>query len=316
MGDSEHKKTDLISSSQEGNTVLDGDDIDTLLTVPKQITCQSGEASLVHIYPTGPLMGTRYTLDEKIIVIGRDPGCDIQLDHASVSRRHAEIRTGSTGKHYVVDLKSTNGTYINDNKATIRTLKDGDNLRIGDFIFRYLSGSNVEAQYHEEIYRLTIIDALTGVHNKRYFLEYLERELARSARYDRYLSLVMLDLDHFKSINGRFGHLGGDYTLREVASVLKNAVRREELFARYGGEEFAIILPETDHEGAMSMAERLRQLIEAHPFQFDENRFHVTISLGVATTKGDASMTPNELIRRADEKLFQAKNAGRNRVEG
>src|SRR5207249_11320336 len=104
---------------------------------------------------------------------------------------------------------------------------------------------------HEEIYRLTIIDALTDIHNKRYFLEFLDRELARSSRYERPLSLVMIDIDKFKSINEDMGHLGGDFTLRDLAARIKGNILKEGMFSRYGGEEFAVVLPETPCEGAL-----------------------------------------------------------------
>src|SRR5206468_804419 len=181
-------------------------------------------------------------------------------------------------------------------------------------IYRFLIGGNVEAEYHEEIYRLTIIDALTDIHNKRYFLEFLDRELARSARYERPLSLVMLDIDRFKLINEDLGHLGGDYTLRELAGRIKGNIRKEELFARYGGEEFAVVLPETNAEGAVALGERLRSVVETTPFRYEDKVYNITISLGIAITSGDESMTPSALLRLADEKLYQAKHEGRNRV--
>ena len=193
-------------------------------------------------------------------------------------------------------------------------LRDGDYLRVGNCIYRFLAGGNVEAEYHEEIYRLTIIDALTDTYNKRYLLEFLDRELSRSARHGRPLALIMFDLDRFKAINDELGHLGGDFTLRELAACVKSSVRKEELFARYGGEEFAIVLPETDREGGLVVAERIRGQVEAHGFEYEDRTYPVTISVGLATTSGDASLTPQELIRQADDKLYQAKHSGRNRV--
>jgi two-component system, cell cycle response regulator len=193
-------------------------------------------------------------------------------------------------------------------------LKDGDYLRVGNCIYRFLTGGNVEAEYHEEIYRLTIIDALTDIHNKRYLMEFLDRELARSGRYARPLSLVMLDIDRFRAVNETLGHLGGDFTLREMAARIKGNIRKEELFARYGGEEFAVVLPETNGEGSVKLGERLRLVIENQPFRYEDKVYNVTISLGVATTTGDETMTPSTLIRLADEKLYQAKREGRNRV--
>ncbi|MGH9677705.1 MAG: GGDEF domain-containing protein, partial [Candidatus Acidiferrum sp.] len=190
----------------------------------------------------------------------------------------------------------------------------GDYLRVGNCIYRFLAGGNVEAEYHEEIYRLTIIDALTDIHNTRYLLEWLDRELSRSARYHRPLSLIMFDLDKFKNVNDDLGHLGGDFTLREVAACVKGHVRKEELFARYGGEEFLIVLPETTQEGGLVVAERVRIQVEKHTFQYEGKSYFVTVSVGVASTSGEALITPNDLIGQADEKLFKAKDEGRNRV--
>lgn len=287
---------------------------ETWVTAPERpVSMTNRSACLVHIYPTGPGMGTRYPLGETPLVLGRGSDCEIRINDHSVSRRHARIQPGADG-YYAVDLQSTNGTYVNDVPASMYKLKDGDYLRVGNCIYRFLMGGNVEAEYHEEIYRLTIIDALTDIHNKRYFLEFLDRELARSSRYDRPLSLVMMDIDKFKNINEEMGHLGGDFTLRELAGRIKGNIRKEELFARYGGEEFAVVLPETNKEGAVKLAERLVAVINQQQFQYEEKPFTVTISAGVVTTAGEKNISPLDLIRRADEKLYQAKHEGRNRV--
>lgn len=287
---------------------------ETWVTLPERpVQVGSRNACLVHIYPMGPGMGARYTVADQPVVIGRGNDCEIQINDHSVSRRHARIQPSADG-YYAADLQSTNGTFVNDVPVAMQRLEDGDYLRVGNCIYRFLMGGNVEAEYHEEIYRLTIIDALTDIHNKRYLLEFLDRELARSARYARPLTLILLDIDRFRLINEQFGHLGGDCTLRELAARVKSNVRKEELFARYGGEEFAIVLPETTREGAVQLGERIRQVVELQPFTYEDQPFQITISLGVATTTGDASMTPHALIRLADEKLYQAKNLGRNRV--
>jgi two-component system, cell cycle response regulator len=287
---------------------------ETWVTGPDRlVSATRRDACVVHIYPTGPGMGTRYPLTDSPVVLGRGNDCDIRINDHSVSRRHARIQPGADG-YYAVDLQSTNGTFVNDVPASICKLKDGDYLRVGNCIYRYLAGGNVEAEYHEEIYRLTIIDALTDIHNKRYLMEFLDREIARSARYCRPLALILFDIDHFKSVNDDLGHLGGDFTLREVAACVKGSVRKEELFARYGGEEFIVVLPETNFEGALTVAERIRVLVEEHKFQYEGKTYPVTISVGVATTTGDETMTPTELIRQSDEKLYKAKNEGRNCV--
>jgi two-component system, cell cycle response regulator len=276
------------------------------------------EACLVHIYPTGPWMGMRYTLADKPLFVGRGEDCDIRVLDTSVSRRHVRIEK-IANDYYVLDMQSTNGTYVND-KASVAgdplPLRDGDYLRVGNCIFRYLASGNVEADYHEEIYRLTIVDALTQIANARYYNEFLEREVLRTVRHHRPLSLVFFDIDRFKEINDQLGHLGGDFTLREVAACVKKVVRREDLFARYGGEEFALVLIETGLSDALQVAERIRTLVEKHPFRFDDKVFHLTISLGVAECPLDGTATPRELTRRADENLYAAKRAGRNKVVG
>src|SRR4029079_13073192 len=142
-------------------------------------------------------------------------------------------------------------------------------LKIGNAIFKFLIGSNIESAYHEEIYRMTIIDGLTQTYNKRYFLETLDREIPRCTRHQRSLSLLMFDIDHFKKINDAHGHLTGDFVLREMARRIRSRVRKEEVFARYGGEEFALVLPETAREQAVKVAEDLRRLVASEAFEFE-----------------------------------------------
>src|SRR5690606_33747810 len=176
-----------------------------------------------------------------------------------------------------------NGTYCNDEQVHREVvMRNGDRLKIGSTIFKFLSGADVEAQNHEEIYRLTIVDGLTQVHNKRYLYEALERELIRGRRHGRDLAVLMFDIDHFKRINDLHGHLAGDFVLKELARLVSSRIRRDEVFARYGGEEFCIILPETTLEGAVELAERLRQQAHDHTFVFQQDKIKVTVSLGCA----------------------------------
>jgi diguanylate cyclase (GGDEF)-like protein len=287
---------------------------DTWVTSPERpVSVAHREACLVHIYPMGPGIGKRYPLAKTPLLIGRGADCEIRIDDHSVSRRHARLQPGADG-HFAIDLQSTNGTFVNDVPITMNRLKDGDYLRVGNAIYRFLAGGNVESEYHEEIYRLTIVDALTEIHNKRYLMEFLDRELSRSARYHRPLTLILFDIDLFKGINDEYGHLGGDFTLRELAACIKSVIRKEELFARYGGEEFVVVLPESTLEAGLKVGERIRRMVEDYPFQFEGRSYHITISLGVATTKGDDALTPTELLRQADLNLHIAKRAGRNRV--
>jgi diguanylate cyclase (GGDEF)-like protein len=271
-------------------------------------------ACLVYIYPTGPIMGRRFTLPDGGLTLGRDDACGVCLAEASVSRRHATVFPAADG-FAVTDLGSTNGTFVNEAPVAARhPLRDGDTVRVGNCILRYLAGGNVEAAYHEEIHRLAIVDGLTQTHNRRHLTEFLDAEVARAVRHGRPLSVLMFDIDKFKAINDTHGHLCGDHVLRELAARVRPEVRKGDVFARYGGEEFALVLVETPVGRAAEAAERLRAQVEAHPFAFQERPVRVTVSVGVAGLPADPAATPEALLAAADRRLYQAKEAGRNRV--
>jgi diguanylate cyclase (GGDEF)-like protein len=271
------------------------------------------EAALVVIY--GMDLGKKYNLDKKTVIVGRSSKCDIQVDQESISRNHVKL-LNKDEDIALRDLGSTNGTYVNDKLMVTETiLCDGDLIKIGRTIFKFLSGDNIENAYHEEIYRLTTVDGLTQVYNKRYFMENLERELSRAQRYGRDLSLLIFDIDHFKNVNDTYGHLAGDHVLKQMAELVKNNTRREDFMARYGGEEFAVILPEIDHDRAMVMGEKVRKLVEAEDFVFEKTSMPATVSIGVATVD-DSISEATEMIKLADTNLYEAKRAGRNRVVG
>ncbi len=286
----------------------------TVVTVVSQKTEKPAakEAALVVIY--GNDLGRKFNLAQPSMVIGRSSKSDLQIDQESVSRSHAKLV--NTGKTIILrDLGSTNGTYVNDELIDEYVLRDGDFIKLGRTIFKFLSGGNVENAYHEEIYRLTTVDGLTQIYNKRYFLETLEREISRAHRYHRDLSLIMFDIDFFKTVNDSHGHLAGDSVLKQLAAVLKGRIRREDIMARYGGEEFAIILPEIGLGNAMMFAEKVRKLVEKTAFKFEEQKIPITVSVGVAQV-GPAVQSTMEFIKAADDKLYLAKQEGRNRVCG
>jgi two-component system, cell cycle response regulator len=286
----------------------------TVVTVISRIQDRPAgkEACLVVIY--GLDLGKKYHIDRPSLILGRSSKADIQIDQESVSRNHCKIiNTGSS--ILLRDLGSTNGTYVNDELVDEYVLRDGDFIKVGRSIFKFLSGNNIESAYHEEIYRLTTIDGLTQVYNKRYFLETLEREIGRAQRYRRDLSLILFDIDHFKAINDTYGHLAGDHVLKQLAAALKGRIRREDMLSRYGGEEFAIILPEIDVDNARQFGEKIRRLIEQANFRFEDTQIPVTISVGIATISPDLQ-APEDFVRVADENLYKAKMNGRNQVCG
>jgi len=274
----------------------------------------SSNDCVVVIYTKEPgLLGKRFVLDKNRIGIGRGADNVIVLEGDSVSRRHAHIERRSN-RWYIVDDGSTNGTYLNEEQIVREApLNNSDRLKVGPTILKFLSGADAEAKYHEEIYRMTIVDGLTQIHNKRYLYEALEREVLRARRHDRPLSILMFDIDFFKRINDQYGHLAGDYVLRELARVVQGRIRRDEVFARYGGEEFVIALPETALDGAVSLAQNLRARVAEHTFVFQNERIPVTVSIGAAVLNPN-DKTATDLVQRADEKLYEAKRGGRNRV--
>jgi two-component system, cell cycle response regulator len=271
------------------------------------------ECCLVQIH--GPDLGKKYALLDAEFTIGRGEDNHIVVDLDNVSRRHVRILRRQ-GRMFVEDLKSTNGTYLNDQEVQQETpLRSGDLIKVGGSIFKFLTGDNVELQYHETIYTLTIVDGLTGVNNKRYFLEYLEREMGRCVRYGRSLSLMMFDIDFFKKINDVHGHLAGDYVLRELGQTVKRLVRKEQCFARYGGEEFAVVVPEDAPQNVRIFAEKIRRTIEQKAFVFEGQDIPVTLSIGVAEMTPEMT-EPLQFIKVADANLYKAKKTGRNRVVG
>ena len=273
---------------------------------------RDGVASLVQIYGSQDI-GKRHTLSRIQTTIGRGQDAEIICHKDNVSRAHCRIYSSAVGD-FIEDLGSTNGTFVNDIELQTRErLRNGDLIKIGGAIFKYISGDNIEQLYYEEIYRMAIIDGLTMVYNKRYFMEFLEREMARCARYDRPLALIIFDVDHFKRVNDNFGHLAGDHVLKQSADLISaGTIRKEECFARYGGEEFVILLPDTVVERARILAEKIRTMIKDEVFEFEDNIMPITISLGVASFR--PGETIDQFVHRADAMLYKAKQNGRNMV--
>ncbi len=303
----------MSTSDDEGTTNPQNTVVTTVRLPQRPASAQGQQACIVFIY--GDDLGRRIPLGARPVVIGRSSKADVRIDEDSVSRQHCRIRATPRG-YLIEDLGSTNGTYVeNQPVGNGVILRDGQRITIGSAIVKFLHGSNLELQYHEEIYRLMRTDGLTELFNRRYFDEALQKEVSRALRYGRPFSLVLFDIDHFKRINDTYGHLAGDAVLRQLGRLVSSHVRRDDVVARTGGEEFAVILPETGIDAARSFAEKLRQLVERTAFTFEETPIPVTISLGVA--EWDPSLTDGKsLIQRADERLYGAKRSGRNRVAG
>jgi diguanylate cyclase (GGDEF)-like protein len=274
------------------------------------------EADIILIaHPDSQRLGSRYRLSPgSNLEIGRSAAVGISLPEVkSISRKHARLRY--VGRHVTVeDLGSTNGTYVNGVPVKGRaTLKSGDRFQTAAVHFKFLHEQDVESAYHFAIYELVARDGLTEIYNKRKFDEELQRELSRAIRHDRPLALIMFDLDDFKQINDTYGHLCGDFVLKQVASAARELLRPEQVFARVGGDEFVILSPETNGAGAELLAQKIRERILSLDYHYGEIPIAFTCSFGVAELGPEMSL-PQDLYQAADHALFQGKRGGRNRV--
>lgn len=266
--------------------------------------------------PSSSAVGRMYRVTKDEIVLGRGIQSDILVDDDGVSRYHAKIVLRAD-KRVLVDLDSTNGTFLNGAKAKESVLQEGDKIQMGRAtVLKYTVQDALDETYHRELYDSAVKDGLTGIHNRRYFLERLKAEFQHSQRHKRTLSLMLFDLDHFKTVNDTHGHRAGDAVLRTMAEAVSKAMRGGDVFARIGGEEFACILRETDHTSALRFGERLRKIVKAAKVRWGQLEIEVSVSIGVATFDGTSFGEPEALMQAADEKLYAAKNAGRDRVEG
>lgn len=287
----------------------------TMQRSPEQsIDHRNDESCLVQIYPADVVDGMLLIETDELIV-GRDSNADLVLPDNSVSRKHAVIRRTADGFE-IEDFGSTNGTFVGGRQISTAQLTPGDTIRFGSFLFKFLSAGSVETQYHETVYSALTRDALTGTMNKRYLLESLNRSIATAVRRQQPVTVVMLDIDHFKGVNDTYGHLVGDEVLREFGGRVGEACREDDLLARYGGEEFCLLLSATDADEAREVAERCRLAVCGQPFDTAAGPLDISASFGFAVLDPAHSETGLELIHRADEKLYEAKRGGRNQVCG
>jgi diguanylate cyclase (GGDEF)-like protein len=265
---------------------------------------------------SGSSVGAMHALRQKEVIIGRGRQATIRLDDDGVSRLHAKVTTGLGNEVQIEDLGSANGTFVNGEPVVARrSLIDGDKVTLGSItILKFTYTDDLEETFQRRMFEAALRDGLTTAYNKRYFVDRLEKELAFARRHGVPLSLLMFDIDNFKSINDTLGHPAGDAVLMRLSKVALDMLRAEDVFARYGGEEFAVICRGTDVKSAALVAERLRSSIAAMRTRSDERDIAVTVSVGVAGYPEVDAETPAQLISAADEALYEAKRAGRNRV--
>jgi two-component system, cell cycle response regulator len=260
--------------------------------------------------------GQVFTLARDESLIGRGRDAHVLLDDVGISRRHARIVRTSDRRYVLEDLGSANGIFVNGRKTTRAELASGDRVQIGPaLVLRFrLIAADEEALAHK-LYEGSTRDALTGLYNRKYATERLVAEVAYAHRHGTLLALVIFDLDHFKRVNDTYGHPAGDGVLRVVAAQVQKAIRAEDVLARYGGEEFVVLVRGIELKGVTILAERVRGGVERLSIPWQSRTLKATISVGVASlSECGPKATAEALVALADERLYAAKDGGRNRV--
>jgi two-component system, cell cycle response regulator len=262
----------------------------------------------------GMSTGETFRLDADRSIIGRSPRAQVRLTDEGVSREHAVVSVESD-EVFLEDLGSTNGTFCNGVRVKRRALEDGDKIMIGSTtILKFTYHDKFDEAFQKQMLESALRDGLTKVFNRKHFNDVFAKEFAFALRHDSPLSLLFIDIDHFKKVNDTYGHPAGDHVLSEISGVLAGTIRGEDVLARFGGEEFCVLSRGIDVVGARDLAERLRKETADKRILYGGKLIAVTISIGLASLP-DATVTqPGMLLAAADRALYDAKRQGRNRV--
>jgi two-component system cell cycle response regulator len=286
-------------------------DFHTIEAVLKEI----GEMTLSRASNVGEGLKTLEQRKFDLVLLGDPPPNENHLDFFKMLNKEGMeipviVITG-TGNEIIASQVIQAGAYDYMPKTMIS----------GKSVFRSIAKTLEKARLmrdmnlaQKKMAKMSTMDELTGLYNRRYFMEALEREVASDERHKSGLVVCMIDLDKFKEINDTYGHFAGDMVLSEIGKILRESFRKSDLVCRYGGDEFGVILGSSHLEGARVVCERLREAVAAHQFEYRKSQFHITLSVGIVQHSNSVALSPPELVSRADEALYQAKERGRNRV--
>jgi two-component system, cell cycle response regulator len=268
---------------------------------------------------TGLDAGRVHVITGDVTLVGRGAGCDLRLEDTALSRQHCRFHK-TNGTFFVEDMESRNGTMVDGVRIRApQALEDGALVQLAaGTIIMFSHQEDLEVQAEQRLYSSAVLDPLTGLHNRRHLDARIKSEFAFASRHQTALSVLLIDIDHFKKVNDTYGHAGGDAALRTLAERLQRMVRTEDIVARYGGEEFAVVARGIEAPGALLLAERIRATVEKIRLTHDGTTITFTISVGVTTmTRERIFDSVASILKAADEGLYQAKAAGRNRsVQG
>jgi diguanylate cyclase (GGDEF)-like protein len=266
----------------------------------------------------GGIPGSMLRLSDQPTRLGRSSDNTFQLYDTTVSRHHASVSIDPFGSVWLGDEGSTNGTFVNGRRIKAhraQRLEDGDRVQLGTgVVLKLVRLDPCDERFQREMFERTVRDGMTGLYNRAYFLNQVGSLGAQSGARGNGVAILMVDVDHFKQINDRYGHPAGDSILCEVAAVIRESTRPEDLVARYGGEEFIVALPVSAPDLATERAERIRSNVEARRILAGDQEIRVTVSIGLAFGPPGRPRHEPTLIQAADQALYQAKADGRNRV--
>lgn len=306
-----------IVSDEAEDEFLQADD-KTVIAPIQSIDPLSVERTPSLLTISGPQIGRSYPIIQDEFMMGRASNCDLAIEDDLVSRHHCKIVLRS-GTAELVDLGSTNGTLLNGRRVEgVTKLTEGDQIQVGAVtIVKFHLKEEVEAKFLGTLYEAATRDFLTGAYNKKFFIERLQEEFAFAQRNQRDLSVLVLDIDHFKKINDAYGHLAGDIAIKKFGHHLVTHTRKDDIVARFGGEEFVILMRDVPKVRATQLGEILREGVSQIVVKYGEDEFQMTVSVGIATLSAhniSEFKAFEKLIDEADRRLYEAKAAGRNRV--
>ncbi len=311
-------RTGLYPVASEDFLATYGDDTTDVVDLGPSPTAGRFERQFILTVVAGPQTGFSRVLDRDHFVLGRGEGSDLVLADQGLSRKHCRVvRRGND--LLIEDLGSSNGTFVGGEPVHgLQPLPEGARIHLGRHTLLTLSLQDpLEHEASRQLFETSMRDSLTELYNRRSFDLRLREEFAFASRHHTELSVILLDIDHFKRVNDTWGHPAGDEVLRETGSLIKACFRREDVAFRLGGEEFAVVLRSESHEGAKAAAERIRRLIDESELLWQGERIRITVSAGIATVgPSDMSESASALLETADRALYRAKASGRNRCEG